>query len=148
MKFPSAVAIMLLTASPCALNAQPQDAPPPPLPQSSAPASPAGRGDASTARPNLSPDQMANALATRLALTDDQKTKITPILAGRQQQMKALQADTSSRPMQKMKRMKEITEDSDKKINAILTPDQRKQYAELEQQRRQQMQEQRKNGSN
>ncbi len=41
--------------------------------------------------------------------------------------------------------MKAIFEESDKKIKAILTPDQQKQYAELEQQMKEQAKERRQN---
>jgi Spy/CpxP family protein refolding chaperone len=52
-------------------------------------------------------------------------------------------ADTSSRPFQKQRKVKEIREASDKKINVVLTPDQRKQYAELEEQMKEEMKERR-----
>ncbi len=85
------------------------------------------------------PDQVVNILAGKLSLTDDQKAQITPIIAERQQKMRALQSDTSERPRRKARKMKGILTDSDKKINAILTPDQQKQYAQIEQHMREQM---------
>lgn len=142
--FPAIVTAALFALTPAVLRAQ--DTPPPPLPEASSPGAPANSSPAG--RLNLGPEQTANILASKLSLTDDQKAQITPILVDRQQRMKALQADTSSRPMQKGKKMKEIMETSDKKINAILTPDQRKQYAEIEEQRRQQMQQRKATGSN
>jgi hypothetical protein len=69
-----------------------------------------------------------------LSLSDDQKSKITPIIADRQQKLKALQADTSLRPMQRVRKAKAILNESDKKIKANLTPDQQQKYVEIEQQ--------------
>lgn len=86
-----------------------------------------------------SPDEMASTLAAKLNLSDDQKTKIAPIIADRQQKIQSLRADTSMRPMQKMRKMKGIFEDSDKKIEAVLNDEQKKQYVAMEQELRQQM---------
>jgi Spy/CpxP family protein refolding chaperone len=85
----------------------------------------------------LSPDQVVQRLGDKLQLTDDQKAKITPIIADRQEKLKSLQADTSERKMKKARKMKGILEDSDKKITALLTATQKKQYDELKQQRQQ-----------
>jgi len=86
-------------------------------------------------------------MTAKLNLTPDQQAKITPIIADRQQQMQAIRADTGSRPMQRMKKAKAVGEESDKKINAILTPDQQKQYAALKKQMKERREEQ-KSGVN
>ena len=52
-----------------------------------------------------------------------------PVIADRQQKLLAVKGDTSMRPLVKMRRMKEIFEDSDKKINAIPNDQQKQQYA-------------------
>jgi len=93
---------------------------------------------ASTHQPPSS-DEMASTLAAKLNLSDDQKTKITPIIADRQQKIQSDRADTSMRPMQKMRKMKGIFEDSDKKIESVLNDEQKKQYVAMEQELRQQM---------
>ncbi|HEX7729868.1 MAG TPA: hypothetical protein VF392_12575 [Terracidiphilus sp.] len=82
------------------------------------------------------PNSMIDVLAQKLALSDDQKTQIEPILSDRRAKMSALRNDQSMRRYQRMRQAKQIMEESDKKINAILTPDQQKQYAELEKQMR------------
>jgi periplasmic protein CpxP/Spy len=82
------------------------------------------------------PTSMIDALAQKLALSDDQKTQIEPILNDRRAKMTVLRNDQSMRRYQRMRQAKQIMEESDKKINAILTPDQQKQYAELEKQMR------------
>ena len=79
-----------------------------------------------------SPDEVVQKLGEKLNLTDDQKEQIKQIIADRQQKMQALRSDSSGRRRQKARQAKSILEDSDKKIKAILTPDQQKKYTELE----------------
>lgn len=106
-------------------------------------------GDSTTTggRERPSPEQVMQVLGNKLQLSDAQKASITPIIADRQQQLKDLQTDTSMRRHKKARKMKSILEESDKKINALLTPAQQKEYAEVKQQLRQQMQERRQNKS-
>ncbi len=92
-----------------------------------------------------SPDEVVEKLGVKLNLSGDQKAQIKPIIADRQQKMQALRSDSSLRRGQKGRQMKAIFEESDKKIKAILTPDQQKQYAELEQQMKEQAKERRQN---
>jgi len=75
------------------------------------------------------------ALYTRkLKLTPDQQAQMKPILEERQQKLAALRNDGSVRGMQRLHQVKQIREDEDKKINTILSDDQKKQYAQLEEQ--------------
>jgi len=78
------------------------------------------------ARKLPTPEEVVAMLDSKLSLTDDQKAQITPIIADRQQQLRAATADDSTRRFKKARKMKSIYEDSDKKINAILTDDQKK----------------------
>jgi Spy/CpxP family protein refolding chaperone len=91
------------------------------------------------------PDQVVAMMSSKLSLTDDQKTKITPIIADRQQKIQALKADTSMRKMKKAREAKSIMGDSDKKIEAILTDDQKQKYAAMKEQMKEKMKE-KKNG--
>ena len=52
------------------------------------------------------PEESVAKMSGSLNLSDDQKSKITPIIADRQAQMKELMADTSGRKMQKMRKAK------------------------------------------
>jgi Spy/CpxP family protein refolding chaperone len=88
------------------------------------------------------PDQVVANMDATLSLSDDQKAKITPIIANRQEKLKAL-AQSSERRRKKAREMKSIMSDSDKKIQALLTDDQEKKYEELKQQRKEQMKERR-----
>jgi len=72
---------------------------------------------------------------SKLSLSDEQKAKITPIIADRQAEMKAL-AQSSGRRRKKGREMKSIMSESDKKIEAILNDDQKKKYEEMEQEMR------------
>jgi periplasmic protein CpxP/Spy len=86
-----------------------------------------------------SPDEVVNRLSDKLALSSDQRTAIAPIIADRQRKLKDLAADSASRPRQRRSQMRSIIEQGDQKINAILTPDQQKQYAALEKQMREEL---------
>jgi Spy/CpxP family protein refolding chaperone len=86
------------------------------------------------------PEETVTRMSSKLNLTDDQKAKITPIIADRQTQMRALMADTSGRRLQKARKAKSIMSDSDKKIEAILTSDQKKTYAQMKEQTKEQLQ--------
>ena len=86
------------------------------------------------------PEETVARMSSKLNLSDDQKAKITPVIADRQTQMRALMADTSGRRLQKARKAKSIMSDSDKKIEAVLTSDQKKTYAEMKEQMKEQMQ--------
>jgi hypothetical protein len=90
-----------------------------------------------------SPEDVVSKMDKKLSLSDDQKSKITPIIADRQTQMKALMADTSGRRLQKARKAKSIMSDSDSKIMAVLNDQQKKEYTEMKQEMREQMQERR-----
>jgi Spy/CpxP family protein refolding chaperone len=87
-----------------------------------------------------SPDEVVSRLDSKLSLTDDQKAAIKPIIADRQDKLRALLADGSG-PMQHRRELRSIVKDSDSKINALLTSTQQKQYAEVEKEMRAQMRE-------
>jgi len=85
------------------------------------------------------PEETVTRMSSKLNLSDDQKNQMIPIIANRQTQMKALMADTSGRRMQKARKAKSIMSDSDKKIEGLLTNDQKKTYEEMKEQMREQM---------
>jgi Spy/CpxP family protein refolding chaperone len=87
------------------------------------------------------PEQVVGKMSDKLSLNADQKTKITPIIADRQAKLKALSADTSLSRPQRMRQARSILNDSDSKINAILTPEQQQKYTQMQQEMREQMRE-------
>lgn len=97
------------------------------------------RGD----RQPPSPDKVVERLAAKLNLTEDQKQQLLPIITERQQKMKALRSDDSMRRRAKRREAKDIMEESDKKINAILNDQQKEQYAQLKKEMREEMKERR-----
>ena len=138
LSFALALAISLPAAAqstpsnPSSQSAPAQTAPaPPPSAQQNAP---------STASPNSAQAQ-ANE-DNPLNLTDEQKTKLPPIIADENQQMEALRNDNSMSQAQKIDKANQIRAQASPKIKAILTPEQLQKLAQLQQDRaRQQQQE-------
>ena len=79
------------------------------------------------------------ALTTRLTLTADQQEKIKPILADRDKAMTDLRADQDSPREERMAKMQKIRSDTNDKIKAVLTDDQKTEFDKMnaEQQQRQ-----------
>jgi protein CpxP len=84
-------------------------------------------------------DAMVEMLRSKLSLSQGQTNAIAPIIADRQQKVRAILADTATGAMQRRRQAKGIFSDSDTKIKAILTPDQWGKYTLIEQQMREQM---------
>jgi hypothetical protein len=80
-----------------------------------------------------SANDVLNMLSQRLSFSDDQKSKILPILVERRQKIQEILADATLSRRQKTGQMAGILEDSDKRINALLSPEQQKTYAVVEQ---------------
>jgi Spy/CpxP family protein refolding chaperone len=72
----------------------------------------------------------------QLNLTADQSAALKPVLENVRAQMKALRENKELEPKQRREQMKQIRTDSDTKINAILTEEQRTKLAELRAQQR------------
>jgi len=90
-----------------------------------------------TARPALAQEQQATAesrleeMSKQLNLTDDQRTKLKPILQDEAQQLQAVHNDASLSQDKKKAKAKEIHAASKPQINSVLTPDQQKQWKEM-----------------
>src|SRR5262245_6472109 len=93
-------------------------------------------------RAGLTPEQVVAKLDSQLSLSEDQKAKITPIIADRQEKLRALQSE-SMRPRKKAREVKEIFQDSDQKIESVLTSEQKPKYEQMEQEVRQELKERR-----
>jgi Spy/CpxP family protein refolding chaperone len=65
-----------------------------------------------------------DSIATRLALTDDQKTKAKPVFEEMMQKTRDLRQDTSLQPADRRAKMKEIREAATVKLKDILTAEQ------------------------
>lgn len=82
------------------------------------------------------PNKQARHLGRMLGLTSDQVAQIRPILADRMQQMQSLRSDASLTPRDRRRRTREIMQNSNSKIEALLNDSQRQQYAQMLAQRR------------
>jgi protein CpxP len=79
------------------------------------------------------PQKQAERLSKKLGLSDAQSTKIMAILQDRQQQMTAARGDSSLSQQDRRAKVRSIQQSTDSQINAVLTPDQHKQYATMKQ---------------
>jgi Spy/CpxP family protein refolding chaperone len=70
-------------------------------------------------------------LSSELNLSEDQKSKIQPILQSEAQQFKSVRDDSSLSPDQKQTKMQEIRDNCKSQIAPILTPDQQKKLATM-----------------
>jgi Spy/CpxP family protein refolding chaperone len=74
-----------------------------------------------------------DSIATRLALTDDQKTKAKPVFEELQQKRADLRKDTSLKPADRRAKVKEIRDAATAKLKDILTPEQLEKWQKMEQ---------------
>lgn len=110
-----------------AQQASPNPAPDPGIAQP-APAPPAAH------TPN--PNKQARHLGKMLGLSSDQVAQIRPILADRMHQMESLRSDASLTPRDRRRRTREIMQDSNSRIEAVLNDAQRQQYEQMRAERR------------
>jgi periplasmic protein CpxP/Spy len=80
------------------------------------------------------PEDVVKKMTDKLSLSEDQATKLTPIITERQEKLKAIHADTSASKQDKATQAKSVFTDSDAQIKAILTPAQQQKYAAMKQQ--------------
>lgn len=117
-----ALALGLLVATPLGA-ASAQDSTPPPASSDAA------------AMPHRLPDpqKQAHRLAHKLGLDADQQAKLATIFGNRQQQVAAVRADTTLSKPDRRAKLLAIHQDSESQIQALLTPAQQQQYAQLQQ---------------
>ena len=105
-------------------------------PQDQAPApAPAPEGG-QAARHQPDPNRQVKMMTKRLNLTQDQQNQILPILSDRQQQFESIRNDSSLSPKDRHSKMQSLREDSESKIKAVLTDDQKQKYDKMQQQMR------------
>lgn len=94
---------------------------------------------AQTDRPhrNFDPAQQAAHLGKRLGLSIEQVAQLTPILTDRWQQMQTLRTDASLTPKDRHAKAHAIMQDSNNKIEAILSDVQKQQFEQMQAERRQ-----------
>jgi periplasmic protein CpxP/Spy len=152
---------LLLVATVLASNAQtpgtegasPQAAPPsqstpsqssPDQPSAAPSQAPQQQAPPSQAAPSQTPQSGQSSSASQssddnpLNLTEEQKTKLRPIIADENQQMEAVRNDSSLSMEQKVAKANQIRETASPKIKAVLTQEQLQKLAELQKARQQQ----------
>ncbi len=93
-------------------------------------------GAAKTAKAEKGHKNHGAKLGEALGLTDAQKAQLKPIMEAQRTQMKAIKADTTLAPKDKKAKMKALKDANDTKINAVLTPDQQKKWADMKAQKK------------
>ena len=79
-------------------------------------------------------ERMEN-LSKELNLTKEQQEKIRPIIEKEMKDIRTVRQDTSLTPEQKMEKVKAIHQATQAELNKILTPEQQKKYAEMQENR-------------
>lgn len=79
------------------------------------------------------PQHQAKMLAKKLGLTAEQRSKLEPILADRQQQVESAKADTTLPPKDKRAKVRDIRQAADASIEAVLNDTQKQQYEQMKQ---------------
>lgn len=95
------------------------------------------------ARRGPNPQKQAKMLAKRLGLTADQQADVELVLANRVQRMRKARTDVTLAPPDRKALVREINRDSLRRINAVLTAEQRQEYKQFRQEQRAKRQEQR-----
>jgi len=130
-------AMLLCGAAIVVRSAAAQDTPPPPMPERSQGA-PQGPGGPGQGRGQMDPARRLQMMKERLGLSDAQVTQLKAIYEDERTKSEALRADQTADPQANRAKMGEIRKDSETRIAAILTPDQKSKWDEMraQQQRR------------
>jgi|GraSoiStandDraft_43_1057313.scaffolds.fasta_scaffold72400_3 Spy/CpxP family protein refolding chaperone len=145
---PSATGAPSQTTQP-STGAVPSQTAPPSATGAPAETSPAGQAGTQTTAPqdrgtgNAQASQPAGHPASvedELQLTAEQKAKLQPIIQDEMAQIDAVRNDTTMSMDQKQAKVQQIKQTSFPKIQAVLTPEQQKKLADLQQRARQQQQ--------
>ena len=106
-----------------------QDAPPPPPQQGDAQGPPPGGGGRG-GRGGMNPERRLEMMQQQLNLTADQSTAIKAIFEDERAKMEAARASTA--PDDRRAKMMAMREEEKTKIEAVLTPEQKIKYEEME----------------
>jgi Spy/CpxP family protein refolding chaperone len=78
------------------------------------------------------PHKAAMKMGEKLGLSQDQTAKLEPILAERQQKMKALRADSTLTDDQKKDQRRQIQQNTHAELSGVLTPEQMQQLRTMQ----------------
>ncbi len=88
----------------------------------------------------LTPEERANQLKVRLSLTDVQTAKVTEIYKNAQEEMEKLREKGQGDRQAMREGMLDIARRTDEQIEELLTPEQKKEFTKVKEERRQMMQ--------
>jgi Spy/CpxP family protein refolding chaperone len=74
---------------------------------------------------------MRQMMIQKLNLSEQQQEELKPIFQNQRQQAMAIRQDNSLTPAQKMEKLQALRQDTQSKINGVLTPEQQQQWAQL-----------------
>ncbi len=83
-------------------------------------------------RHHIDPQQRTDMLTKHLNLTSDQQAKVLDIFKSEQSQMESLHSDTSLSQEDRRSKMMDIHKTTNDQVRALLTPDQQKQFDEMQ----------------
>ena len=110
-------------------------------PSTMPPSGQAGAAQSQTGNSGATP-QHSDPVADQLGLTQDQRTKLQPIIDDEVKQITAVRDDNSLTLQQKQQKVQQIREAGFPRIQAILTPEQRQKLAQMQQEHARQQQQQ------
>ena len=125
--------LFLALASALSLGVVAQDAPKPKDPPAAGNPGGGRGGDAGGQRGQRGRGDRLTAMATALSLTEEQKTKLKPILDEQTKQQQALREITSLSDEDRRAKGKTIRDEANAKIKAILTPEQQDKFEKMRQ---------------
>jgi len=139
--------VLAVIASAGCLWAAAQDASPPsPPPQSPSPVSGGGRAPGVGPRRTLEGSNEMRWLSQTLSLTEEQKTKLRPIVDDEGAQLSAVRLDEHLPMDQKRTKTQEIREAFRPKIAEVLTPEQQEKWKKMQEAAQQKHEERMKSG--
>jgi protein CpxP len=131
----------LAMSSAMAQQGPPQQGPPPDSQmQGPPPGQYRGRG-------GMNPEHRVEMLQKRLDLSADQTTQVKAIFEGERSKMEALRSNTSQAPQDRRSQMMAIRQDGETQLQALLNPEQKTKYAQMQAMEQQRMQERRQEGA-
>jgi len=94
-----------------------------------------GQGGQGHQRHRMDPDAQLQRMTQQLALSSDQQNQIRPILVDRQQKMQALWQNQSLSQEDRRSQMMSIRQDSNAKIEAVLSDSQKQKFEAMQERR-------------
>ena len=104
-----------------------------------------GRGEGGRRGP-MSPDEQLKRMTKEFQLTADQQSKIKPILVDEQKKIEDLRSDSSADRETMRGKMKQIRQDTNDHVRALLDDKQKESFDKLEKERQERMQNRRGGG--